>query len=210
MRFAEPATSGAYWSVLELTRGVNCSPGVIDTMFGDLSRQMQGYGITDPYYWYQSYKDHRLEVTNQRDLNETLQDEQKLITRLTKMQADVRREKNEALKLVFILLPAKEVGLYALVKRVADQKVGMHTVCIVCQRRRGKPYGPPSDPAFLGNVLLKCNLKMGVVGVNQKLMPKHATPILNDDTMLIGADVVSTIYQQELVMLTGRKDTSWS
>ena len=200
--FAVPATTGAYWSVLELTRNAGCSQTTMQAFFKTLRQEMRNYGITDPGYESKNHRDHKVGVTNQNAAYQVLQDEQNINAKMRAMQAAVLKEKKEALKLLFVLLPAKEVDLYALLKRVADQQLGIHTVCIVCKQPGTKWYGPPTQAPFLGNVLLKFNLKMGLWGTNQALLSGKSTPILDDDTMLMGADVVCAVVQERLLMLT--------
>ena len=48
-------------------------------------------------------------------------------------------------------------------------------------------WGPDSGPGFLANLFMKFNVKANQNGANQALL--EDVPILDDDTMLMGADV---------------------
>ena len=113
-----------------------------------------------------------------------------------------------------------------MVKRVGDQALGVPTICHVCKMRRypaedekltmkkpkpqqkantdqeGQPekvekyFGPDIGPQFIGNLLMKYNLKAKDFTVNQEFSSR--VPILDKDTMLMGLDVVSSILTLNL------------
>lgn len=97
--------------------------------------------------------------------------------------------KGKEVQLVLITLPAKMTKLYAMIKWSADVHVGIHTICAVTgwQKWREESFwGIKDSPQFLGNLLLKYNLKLG--GINHRLL--HAQGgILARKTMFVGMDV---------------------
>ncbi|TGZ81627.1 stem cell self-renewal protein Piwi [Ascodesmis nigricans] len=76
----------------------------------------------------------------------------------------------------FILLPSNNPGIYAAVKRVADLKLGIHTVC--------------AEGGFFANLALKINMKLG--GTNnglESIISGVGEMLKSEDTMLVGCDV---------------------
>ena len=86
------------------------------------------------------------------------------------------------LKLLLVALPAKDTALYNLVKRLGDQGVGIHTVCVV----EGKFL--TCDGSYFGNLALKFNLKLG--GTNHTLSETDMGILSQGKTMVVGIDVV--------------------
>jgi eukaryotic translation initiation factor 2C len=93
--------------------------------------------------------------------------------------------KKSGIKLVIVFLPYKATGLYQIVKKVGDTKIGIHTICHVCAD------GPNTDVSVLVNLVLKFNIKLGskLLSANQVLASR--APILTDNTMIFGIDGVS-------------------
>ena len=61
------------------------------------------------------------------------------------------RDHAKKIKLVLITLPAKNTKLYAMIKRVADVRVGIHTICAVAGKQRSdgmKFWGIKHSPSF--------------------------------------------------------------
>ncbi|GAB1743316.1 hypothetical protein NU219Hw_g9158t1 [Hortaea werneckii] len=89
-----------------------------------------------------------------------------------------------------VIIPEKEYDLYAYLKRVADLRIGLHTVVM----DKTKLKGPEDErfPQVASNIALKFNLKAG--GTNHKLgatsfpglRPRHGQRC---DVIVIGADV---------------------
>ena len=86
-------------------------------------------------------------------------------------------------RLIVIVLPSDDPGLYKSIKRLGDTKYGIHTVCVL---GNGKKFYKEIDKAtqYYANIALKINLKLG--GINHTL--KDTTP-LYQTTMVIGIDV---------------------
>jgi eukaryotic translation initiation factor 2C len=118
---------------------------------------------------------HEMDRSNENRLRERLQE---------------FRNHGKKISLVLITLPAKNTKLYATIKRVADVHVGVHTICTVAgwQRADGlKFWGIKHEPQFLGNLLLKYNLKLG--GMNHVLVHPSGQNLKSKPTMLVGMDV---------------------
>lgn len=139
-----------------------------------------------------------------------------------------RFKQQEPKFVLFVLLPSKDAETYAMVKRVGDQALGVPTICHVCKKRRypvedeklsmkkAKPqqkaksdqeeqpekiekfFGPDVGPQFIGNLLMKYNLKARTTSVNQEFYSK--VPLLDKDTMLMGLDVVSSFLPLNLAL----------
>jgi Piwi domain len=130
---------------------------------------------------------HELDVTYQSSPTDITNDETNLAKKIDEMRKECKATHNMDLELIFILLPEKDIPLYALVKRVGDQTTGMRTVCHV-YKFKGKSMSNP-DRNVVGNLAQKVNIKICPNGVNQRLSGDHGDHILTDDTMLMGADV---------------------
>ena len=85
-------------------------------------------------------------------------------------------------ELLLVALPAKDTALYNLVKRLGDQRIGIHTVCVI----EGKFL--KCDMSFFGNLALKFNLKLG--GTNHTLSETDMGIVSQGKTMVVGIDVV--------------------
>lgn len=84
-----------------------------------------------------------------------------------------------------VILENDNSDSYATIKRVFDQHVGSHTVCITAAKL-------PGSPQLLGNLSLKFNLKLR--GINhlpakEKSNVSILATMLGQDTMVVGADV---------------------
>ena len=84
--------------------------------------------------------------------------------------------------IVLVVLPDKDTVLYNRIKKLCDQTVGIHTVCVVKSGFLNK------NGTFLANVALKFNLKLG--GINHTLEDVHMGMISKNKTMIVGIDVV--------------------
>jgi eukaryotic translation initiation factor 2C len=84
------------------------------------------------------------------------------------------------IRLVLIVLPRRSANTYALVKRIAEVHVGIHTMCISSEK-----VNKLAEFNFAGNVLLKYNLRLG--GVNHWLNNQEG--VLGKRTMFTGIDV---------------------
>ncbi|KAK5683373.1 hypothetical protein LTS10_004904 [Elasticomyces elasticus] len=95
--------------------------------------------------------------------------------------------------LFLILLDDTNSDKYAKIKRVFDQHLGMHTVCLTAPKAvKGGKLVP--DAQLLSNLALKFNLKLG--GQNHRIMTgssardhKLAFNSIPADTIVLGADV---------------------
>ena len=108
-------------------------------------------------------------------------------------------------KFLLVLLPCTDAYLYSSIKRLSelDPQIGILTACAQVDKFTRPPkLMPPSgstkapnsnrsqenllDPAYVGNLALKINLKLG--GQNHKFKPTMPVVTL-DSTMVIGIDV---------------------
>ena len=196
------AASEHRWSYVQLVPPNNryTTPDHLRIWSREVSRSLPLYGMTAQLDEDTSdgLGEHYLNITDQGSPTAVAQDEAILANFINAMKAGYARlAPPPELRLLFVLLPEKSVPLYALIKRVSDQLCGVRTICHVCrsvnisQSKQARPsfsWGPQITPGFLANILLKFNLKMNHNGANQALIAKGA--ILDDDTMLMGADVV--------------------
>jgi len=97
---------------------------------------------------------------------------------------EVAKEKSSKPQLVMVIVPFKNAPVYALVKHLADVKLGMPSQFVLAKNVRGKQNRP--DLATVNNILLKLNSKL--CGKNQAL---HKPPMtfFQRPIMFVGADV---------------------
>lgn len=101
-----------------------------------------------------------------------------------RLQALFDDAKKQEVDILFVLLSSKQAAPYELVKRVADTKVGIQTICTVS----GKGNRLKNSGDYIGNEMLKVNLKMS--GINTSLAPEPGiAALLTPETMIVGADV---------------------
>ena len=106
---------------------------------------------------------------------------------------DTLRSKFKAMKdkevdLVFVLLPRRSLNTYAMVKRVSDNLVGIHTICCVLKKDRTGQLCLNSHSSYHLNLMLKATLKFG--GASQWLGPDWGrSGVLSQPTMFVGIDV---------------------
>ena len=87
--------------------------------------------------------------------------------------------------LILFLLPSKDAQTYGQIKRVCDQYMGLHSVCVVTEKRKALP-----GLQFQSNLAMKYNLKLR--GQNHQVMLTGTTSSFKDianDTVVFGADV---------------------
>ena len=87
------------------------------------------------------------------------------------------------LQLIMAVLPSKDKDLYASIKRVGDNVVGIPTQCVqmdVIQQ-------PKRVGQVCTNLSLKINSKLG--GINQVIDPSVKSPVFREPTIVFGADV---------------------
>ncbi|KAK5689461.1 hypothetical protein LTR17_026257 [Elasticomyces elasticus] len=94
-------------------------------------------------------------------------------------------------ELFLVVLDEKKTTPYARVKRVFDQHLGLHTVCLTAAKLANQRNGSPGpDDQLLSNLALKFNIKLG--GQNHRVMTNHrqrAFQEIERDTIVLGADV---------------------
>lgn len=88
--------------------------------------------------------------------------------------------------LLLIILPDSDPEPYRTIKKLADTELGIHTVCVIGQKRKFYHANPQQ---YFANVVLKINLKLG--GMNHKLAESSQALGLigNRTTMVVGIDV---------------------
>lgn len=151
-----------------------------------LQEAMPAYGIKGHSMVQTGPKSHTLELRGGRNSSDPAIDQNNENALRDKLKYFRNHEKE--IKLVLITLPAKNTKLYAMIKRVADVHVGIHTICAVTgwQRADGMDFwGIKHSAQFLGNLLLKYNLKLG--GINHRLDDQKG--LLSKSTMFVGMDV---------------------
>jgi eukaryotic translation initiation factor 2C len=98
------------------------------------------------------------------------------------------KRKVEGINLVLVILPGREkdVELYTHIKKVADRRSGISTVCVLEQKFADK------NDQYLTNVALKVNLKIGgqnqALGISTSDCPDLGI-IAEGKTMVVGLDV---------------------
>ena len=85
--------------------------------------------------------------------------------------------------ILLVVLPEKDTVRYNKIKKVCDQTVGIHTVCVV---KSG--FLKERNYTYLANVTLKFNLKLG--GTNHTLEEIEMGIVSKNRTMVVGIDVV--------------------
>ena len=90
--------------------------------------------------------------------------------------------KNYPFKVLLVVLPKVDTGLYNRIKFIGDVKLGIHTICVV-----GSKFTKDRNEQYYANVALKFNLKLG--GINQLIDNANMGIISEDKTMVIGIDV---------------------
>ena len=210
-RFRDPAKVTA-WRILDLSGTV---PGLVARFQQALSTDMPKYGMSGTYLGTQA-----LQLGPVGDTQSLDSAENQLYAQIRPYK------QQEPSVVFFVLLPSKDAETYAMVKRVGDQALGVPTICHVWKMRRypaedgkltmkkpkpqqkanadqeGQPekvekyFGPDIGPQFIGNLLMKYNLKAKNFTVNQEFSSR--VPILDKDTMLMGLDVVSSFLTLNL------------
>ena len=85
------------------------------------------------------------------------------------------------LQLIMIVLPAKDKELYAEIKRVGDNVLGIQTQCVQSKLVQ------QAKPQVCANISLKINSKLG--GVNHVIDPREKSPVFKEPVIIFGADV---------------------
>lgn len=83
------------------------------------------------------------------------------------------------MQVLFCVIPDRGDS-YARIKQAAELRCGVLTQCI----KATTLFKKGTDQSTIANILLKVNAKLN--GTNHKL---NTTPVLNDNCMVIGADV---------------------
>ncbi|KAK3718502.1 hypothetical protein LTR37_005006 [Vermiconidia calcicola] len=98
-------------------------------------------------------------------------------------------------KLVVVLLSTKDQYLYGCIKRVCDQWLGVHTLCIVEEKLRIRNTANFKNitPQQLGNLALKFNMKLG--GQNHQIASDRAA----DSSAFAPPSIFSSISQDAIV-----------
>lgn len=100
----------------------------------------------------------------QENILELLRDDQSAWTKT--IGTRFKEIEKTGIRLLWIIIPIKNIPLYAKIKFLADCHFGFHTICSVVTKV-DKVQGRPD---YLANLALKCNLKLG--GTNQRLKSK--------------------------------------
>lgn len=87
-------------------------------------------------------------------------------------------------QLIFVVIPARDPVLYKRIKRAGDVKFGVHTVCMDANKLLKPDH---QLAAYLANVALKVNLKLG--GDNHLVGLERNGIISEGKTMIVGIDV---------------------
>ncbi|PKB99050.1 Piwi-domain-containing protein [Rhizophagus irregularis] len=93
------------------------------------------------------------------------------------------KEKARVIKpqLILCILPNAGPELYAEIKRISETAIGVATQCIQSIHMKNP------KKQYCANVCLKMNVKLG--GENSFLIPEHIQFLIDDPTILMGADV---------------------
>ena len=99
------------------------------------------------------------------------------------LEETLKRAANKGIRLLLVILPSVDTGLYNRIKHIGDVKAGLHTVCVV----RSNFLKDKGQDQYFANVQLKFNLKMG--GVNHVVESPRLGVIEENKTMVVGVDV---------------------
>ena len=194
------AVQNKRWAVIELLRIRN--DRTTSTELGNFAKafekDLSKYGIT-------SCSQAKLgnSVTPNYDLHQILltseiADIHNIESKVGSLVRNANDRRRVAIDCVIVLLPDKDASTYAMVKRLFDQKLGLHSICHVVgyyekwvNNQKIEYFGPMYDGNFLANLYMKFNLKCGsnTGSANQVLQNKG--PLLDNTTMIMGMDVVS-------------------
>lgn len=156
----------------------------------EFKKAMPTYGVRNHELFQFTGKDqtnHTLDMEGDLDAWDSARNDRNEVA----LRKSLQLIQSKKVRLVLITLPAKNTNLYAMVKRVADVSVGIHTICAVTGWQTHpdmveKFWAIKWSAPFLGNLMLKYNLKLG--GVNHRLnLSKQG--IMRFSTMFVGMDV---------------------
>ncbi|KAI1099765.1 Piwi-domain-containing protein [Jackrogersella minutella] len=151
---------------------IKASNSVDPKKVNELCQNLRGMGINinDPK---------RTEIINVPNSNQAPADQ------LARLFADCQKNRLDCL---LVVLPDKKPYIYNCVKRLADTKFGLTTVCIANETLgRG-------TKSLAGNIALKFNLKFN--NYNQRIdMPDQAAILDLKETMIVGIDVTHSPAQ---------------
>jgi hypothetical protein len=169
-----------------------CSDSDLDAFRYGMANAFQTYGMTNFNYIGQPAAPRRVSLPDGCIPGRF--DQGKLQILETQIEGLFRRAKSAGAHLIILLLPRRTDVLYAIIKRVGDQTVGIRTMCIQTAppaNKRG-PNKPKSSFDFYGNLCQKANLKLWnprtdqQPAVNQILDQKA---VLDNKTVVLGIDV---------------------
>jgi hypothetical protein len=149
------------------------SPADLRPCIAGLRSKLSDYGVTTQ----PMTNGHRVDITpalssngkyNLVTLDETIRAALKHLTRARKPE------------LVHVILPSTNGDVYNTVKRICDVHIGITNICTLAPKLLKK------DEAYLSNLCLKLNLKMG--GVNHILATDKSGIMSEGKTMVVGID----------------------
>ena len=175
-QFAIPAQTGR-WSMVQLHRGRR--PIRMDEaqhMYHGLHSALSNCGLGNLIFDRADFVEdaHHVEVPN----------EHAVATRLGEWI-----KAHQRLNILVILLSDK--SWYGAVKRWGDLHAGIATICVK-EKGKGRWAAWPTEASVLQNLSLKFNPKASAHSANHILGSK--SPLLTDRTMLVGMDVVSSLF----------------
>lgn len=189
MSYFRPAGSFR-WTIIELTLAGRhrCSTNDFNEFQNRLNIEMRRLRMSRAQWVQLGQHQYALpfaDLPRHHNLNELGRQEGTIRSFLEKLQETFK------LDLVVVLLPEKDMELYAAVKRVGDQDLGLATVCHVLRgpKNKDQPPGvyPNMSPGLFSNLSMKINLKTDTNAVNQSLAVKRR--MLAAGTMILGIDV---------------------
>lgn len=166
------------WSILELHNGQGRSVNEFATFAKVFEGQMCAYGMTnfDIFTRDAGWAAHKISLGN--GLQRALTD-----TRTWLTEAKVRTNS----LFVIVVIPIYDVNLYARVKKIADQQVGINVVCLV--PKRGRLHSGDNQFNVRANMISKLNLKSSSLSAGHYL--QVVLDLLKGANMVVGMDVVS-------------------
>jgi eukaryotic translation initiation factor 2C len=218
--------SAQSYTIIELVRSNGSSLGCLESFSTSFAGALRSFGlkITDPISKANDAGVLKLESEGHYPNSKIWEADYNIIGNHL---ASLKNTKH-SIKLVVILLPDNDSTLYAMIKRVGDLRLGIHTVCHVqkpppkvlksAKTRdrsiKAPQYGPKSDLTTLANLHMKVNLKLGERSANQ-VLAKNSDKVLTPQTMLIGYDVThpgttSVVGAQSIAAVVGSVDENFA
>ena len=122
-------------------------------------------------------------VTMGKPLTTILKQNQDKNARMNELEKLIKACVGRKAQLIMLIIGQNDGYLYNKMKSLGDVKYGIHTQCILSKNAKGNKL----NPNLINNVMLKINAKL--YGINNQLKAKNDNGIMNEPTLILGADV---------------------